>query len=144
MDCKAPDEHEKKKPTKKKTSSGCHNLFWSMHCHYKDDLSILAVMEIPWILRSLKRLSLMIRSKKPGNKSAQHCEHHFVAHWAPVFSSLSTILLLIGHHIVPERKNIDKIFSFILLVVESFLQTNDSKGFDNSCDSTRRSLTRLA
>jgi len=35
MDRKVPDEEEKKNPTKKKSSSGWHNLSWSTHTHYK-------------------------------------------------------------------------------------------------------------
>jgi len=35
MDCKVPDEEEKKNPTKK-SSSGCHKLFLIHAHHYKD------------------------------------------------------------------------------------------------------------
>jgi len=52
VDHKVPDEKEKKNPTKRNPLLVAITLSWSTHIHYKDDLLILAVMQIQWRLRS--------------------------------------------------------------------------------------------
>jgi len=52
MDPKVPDEEEKKNPTKKKSSSDCHNPFLMPANPSQNGLLILAVMQIPWMLKN--------------------------------------------------------------------------------------------